>query len=124
VKAIVYVLIGGALGSLLRYLMGMAIKPAVANAFPLHTFLVNSIGCICIGMAAAFIEKNGANNVISYLVIAGILGGFTTFSGYAIETLTLFQQKEIAKALLYIFASNILGILSAVVGYMGIKQLV
>jgi CrcB protein len=124
VKAILYVALGGALGALLRYLAGIWLKPDYHAAFPVHTFLINTIGCLMIGIVFAYIVANGSNAGLQLFVITGVLGGFTTFSSYTMETVYLMQQGEMARGLLYVGLSNVVGMGSAWLGYSMVKWIV
>lgn len=77
--------LGGFIGSILRYLIGLI--PVGSGNFPLKTFLINIIGCFAIGIIAAIASKNpGINSNIVLFFKTGICGGFTTFSTFALET--------------------------------------
>jgi fluoride exporter len=124
VKTVLYIAIGGALGALLRYVMGVWLKPEYHAAFPIHTFLINSIGCLVIGMVFSYITTLGSNMALQLFVITGLLGGFTTFSSFTMESVYLFQSGEIFKGLLYVLLSNVVGIGSAWLGFGLIKWMV
>jgi CrcB protein len=117
VKSVLYVCLGGALGALLRYGVALFLKPETVSQFPLHTFVVNLIGCLCIGWVLGWFATNGFNHTFNLFVVTGILGGFTTFSSFSAETLVLFKEGFPVKAITYATFSNILGVLLAWVGY-------
>jgi fluoride exporter len=115
---ILWIAIGGALGAVLRYLMVMGVANLFPFDFPLPTLLVNIIGSFAIG--ALFAACSGASNLMETIkpfVIIGLLGGFTTFSSYSMESIILFQKSEIVKAFSYIILSNIVGISAAWFGF-------
>lgn len=116
-KAILFVALGGALGSLLRFGIGIWLKPEYLSAFPIHTFLINSIGCLLIGFVFAYLQVNAEKDFLHYFLIIGVLGGFTTFSSFSMETIYLYQQGELIKATAYVLLSNIVGIASAWLGF-------
>jgi CrcB protein len=116
-KHVALVAVGGAAGSVLRYLAGLAFRPYSGQAFPLSTFTVNIVGCFFIGLFFAIWQHTEAFAIVRPLLIIGLLGGFTTFSSFSFEALSLFENKEHAKALLYITGSNVLGIAAAYLGY-------
>lgn len=98
---------GGAAGSVARYLLATVIDVRLATVwptFPWGTLLVNAVGCALIGAAAGFRDRPW----VQPLVMVGILGGFTTFSSFGLQTLTLLQTGETAKALTYVGLSLVL----------------
>ncbi|MFT3846972.1 MAG: fluoride efflux transporter CrcB [Lacibacter sp.] len=107
--------IGGAAGSMLRYAFSWWFKNA---SFPLGTFLVNIIGCFIIGAAFAFAMRNEHFDVNWRLfVVTGICGGFTTYSAFSVEMLTMLQQNKYALFIIYFSATVILGLLATWFGY-------
>lgn len=103
--------IGGAAGSVGRYLLATVLDARLATlwtTFPWGTLVVNVLGCALIGTAAAFIERSW----VKPLVMIGILGGFTTFSSFGLQTLLLLQQGQTAKALAYVGLSLVLCLLA------------
>jgi CrcB protein len=112
---------GGALGALLRYATGLMFKPEYAAAFPVHTFLINMVGSLCIGIVFSYMASYGPHQLLQFFVITGVLGGFTTFSSFSMETVYLFQQGESARAFLYMLLSMVCGIGSAWLGYSLVK---
>src|SRR3982751_5831062 len=91
---------GGFLGSVFRYLLGGAATQIAANSrLPVGTLVVNVVGCLVIGMLAAFGEQlrpwsEGAR----FFLFTGVLGGFTTFSAFGYETFMVARQQTLALA--------------------------
>lgn len=112
---IILVLAGGALGTLARFLLSGVAQKYVSNGFPIGTLAVNLIGSFFIGLLWGVLENQPANQVRAF-VFVGVLGGFTTFSAYSIETLNLFRDGSIRYAVLNIILNNVLGILLALCG--------
>ena len=102
--------LGGALGAIFRYLLGQII-PKLGSGFPLGTFVVNLIGCFAIGLVVGLAGKH--SNIDPRLILflqTGICGGFTTFSTFSLESLTLIEEGKITIGILYITLSVLLGL--------------
>ena len=103
---------GGAVGAVCRYLLGQVL-PTLGSGFPLGTFVVNLIGCFAIGLIAGFAGRQGGLEPRLVLLLqAGVCGGFTTFSTFSLEALSLIEEGEVGIAFLYIGLSVLFGILS------------
>jgi len=111
------VLIGGALGTLVRYVLAGATHRIYAGTFPLGTLMVNLAGSLVIGFMWGLWEEAPISPNLRTFVFIGLLGGFTTFSSFSLETLNLFRDGEIKIALLNITVTNVLGILLAFSGF-------
>ena len=111
--SIVYVAIGGAFGSVSRYLLGTWTQSISKSIdFPYGTLTVNLIGCFVIGFLSQLAESRGAFTPESRaLVFIGILGGFTTFSSFGNDTINLLRDGEAFNALANVSANVILGLL-------------
>ena len=114
------VAIGGALGSVLRYLTSLFVAHYFSGKFPLATFIINFIGCFFIGVFLHFSLR--ADEKLKYLFVIGFCGGFTTFSTFANENLQLFQNGNYILALSYTLASVVLGILAVWLGMVVMKS--
>ena len=110
------VIVGGGTGALLRYIISLVIKNP-CSGFPLSTFLINIIGCFFIGILYTIIDSQNQN--LKLMLVVGLLGGFTTFSSFGMETMELFNNGHVSTAIFYVILSNICG-LAAV--YLGIKS--
>ena len=96
---------GGAIGAVFRYLLSLI---RVGSDFPLMTFLTNVAGAVAIGVIAAFAERFAGISPCALLFLkTGICGGFTTFSTFSLETLTLIQKNHMVTACAYAGASLI-----------------
>ena len=116
-KALLIVGLGGALGSVLRYVISLFIGRQVPVVFPLGTLLVNITGCFLIGLFYAMSEKyTGFHSEWKLFLITGICGGFTTFSTYSYDMLVLLKQGATLQFVLYAAGSVILGLLATIVG--------
>ena len=110
--------IGGGIGSVLRYWLSGALERAVpATSFPLGTFVVNVAGCLVIGVLAGLADARGVITPDARaFLFAGLLGGFTTFSAFALETVNHLKAGSTAVALTYVAASVVVGIGAAWLG--------
>lgn len=111
ITALLLVGLGGAAGSMLRYLVSMAGFAAFGAAFPWGTLAVNVAGSAAIGAIAAV----GLEGQLRVLLVAGFLGGFTTFSAYSLET-TLLWERSPALAVIYAVLSVVLSVAACLVG--------
>ena len=113
------VALGGAFGSVLRYLMASAINLRLVDwRFPLGTFLVNVLGCLVIGLLSGMALKEGFFSTEARLFLfTGILGGFTTFSAFELETFNLLRSGEVLVAGGYVLASVAVGLLAVWAGF-------
>ncbi len=110
---------GGFLGSALRYgVSGLAGRIAPASPFPFGTLTVNVLGSLLIGLLAGLSEGRGfPGPQWRLLLVVGLLGGFTTFSAFSLETLELYRSGRPLLALGNVLGNNLLGILAACCGY-------
>ena len=122
--SILLVGLGGAIGSILRYLCQRWINESYQHNFPIATFLVNITGCLLIGMLYAGAEKgNILSPQIRLFLVTGFCGGFTTFSTFAFENVSLIRTGDNLYFLLYACGSVVVGILAVYLGSLLIKIL-
>lgn len=115
-KAVILVACGGALGSVVRYLVGIAL--ASSMGFPWTTLLVNVLGSLLIGLAFGYGQAVGGQaSAFLLLVGMGFCGGFTTFSTFSLEGLKLLQAGLPLLYALYVVASVGLGLFAVWFGY-------
>jgi len=117
------VLGGGAVGSLLRYLAGVAIMSRWSGRFPLATFLINVTGSFAIGLIATLLADS-TNPNWRPLLITGLLGGYTTFSSFEWEAFTSARGGAAGIAILYVLGSVVLGFLACWLGVFVARTLV
>ncbi len=97
---------GGALGSVLRFWMSTWVYAVVGRSFPYGTLAVNVLGCLVMGfLFVLFLERLSDNTVLRAGVLIGVLGGFTTFSSFSIETLGLIEEGAWLRAMANMLAS-------------------
>lgn len=118
-KQLLLVACGGALGAVMRYLLsGLALQHAVDWRFPLGTFLVNISGCLIIGLLGGLVVKQDLLSVdVRLFLFTGLLGGYTTFSSFGLETFYLLRRGETLIAGSYITASVVLGLFAVWLGF-------
>lgn len=115
---------GGALGSVLRYGVSSWIYDRTGSGFPWGTLTVNFIGSLLIGfLYVVLLERSAADPLWRAGLIVGVLGGFTTFSAFSMETMNLITGGEIGRALLNIVASVALCLLATWLGMITGRQL-
>jgi CrcB protein len=106
-KQLILVGVGGCLGAIARYkLGGWVLHHTLDWRFPLGTFIVNVVGCLVAGLLTGLIEKHHVlTQDARVFLFTGLLGGFTTFSAFGLETGFLMRRGEFAVAMLYVVAS-------------------
>lgn len=112
ITSIIFVALGGAIGSVSRYLLGTWVQTLSRSIdFPYGTLTVNLIGCFAIGFLSQLAEARGAFTSESRMfMFIGILGGFTTFSSFGNETINLLRDGETVNALVNVGANVIVGL--------------
>lgn len=121
IKILLAVGLGSFVGGIFRYIISVFIQSRHQSDFPYGTWAVNIVGCFIIGLIFAFVEKGFMNTEWRLFLIAGVLGGFTTFSAFSLESVLLFKQQSIFLGLIYILSSVALGLISTLIGYSIIK---
>lgn len=113
------VALGGALGSVARFkLSGWVLHQTTHWRFPVGTFAVNLIGCLVAGLLAGMAVKQDLFSAETRLLLfTGLLGGFTTFSAFGLETLLLLKRGEAGVAVANVLVSVVVGLLLAWLGY-------
>ncbi len=114
---ILTLVIGGAIGTVLRYYVSGLTHRYFEGVFPLGTLIVNLIGSFVIGVIWGSLEIENISPIIRTFLFIGILGGFTTFSTFALENFNLIRDGEIKYVVGSILANNVLGILLVFVGF-------
>ncbi len=116
-KELLWVFVGGGIGSVARYLLGRLVAGRVGEtAFPWGTFIVNAVGCLLIGALAALLVRGCLSEHMRLMLIVGLCGGLTTFSTFSNEAVALLRSGHYAVFGVYVLASVVVGILSVVAG--------
>ena len=113
---ILFVALGGALGSVARYLVSEWTREASDTVFPLGTLLVNVIGCLLIGLFNGIAERCGMGGMAKTFLTVGFCGGFTTFSTFMNENLALMRGGNFLVAVGYAVLSLVLGLAAVYFG--------
>jgi CrcB protein len=121
-QTILAVAAGGALGSVLRYLMNNAVTDLVKSQFPFGIMSVNIIGGFAMGvLIALFADSWQAPQSVRSFLMVGVLGGFTTFSTFSADTVLLWQRGEVVQAVAYMAGSVLLSIAALLAGMMIVR---
>jgi len=111
VKALMLVALGGGFGAVCRYLVSIALMRGAVNGFPFGTLGVNLLGCLLIGVWAGLAARHAwLEGDLRLLLVTGVLGGFTTFSAFGLESLNLIRRGELLLAGMYLGGSVVLGL--------------
>ena len=111
--------LGGALGSLIRYFVGIRIQPS-ESFFPVNILFINILGCFLIGMVLALVD---AKSQLFLFLTIGILGSFTTMSAFSAQALDLLLDEKYLLATSYVFLTLLSCIISTVIAYYLFKAL-
>lgn len=113
---LLYVFLGCGLGGAARYGISKLANERILTAIPAGTLTVNLVGCLLIGFLVSLVNDTLIPTPVRLLVITGFLGGFTTFSTYALESVILFQNNAWRAGLANLLAHNILGLAAVAAG--------
>lgn len=118
-----HVALGGAIGASLRYLVNVASLRAFGTGFPFGTLAVNILGSFVMGVLVAVLAQKGGMRFAPFLM-TGILGGFTTFSAFSLDAVTLWERGQIWQSAGYVGASVILSLAALVAGLQLARSLI
>ena len=110
--------IGGAFGAMARYGVGLFAIKNLGASFPFGTIIVNIAGSFLMGLLIAWLARRtgGSSNELRLFLATGFLGGFTTFSAFSLDTITLYERGDLGQAAIYVGLSVIASILALVAG--------
>ena len=117
------VAVGGALGALARYGLGTWVRSMSGWAFPVGTMTVNLLGCLLLGLTVSWMDAVSLSQTARRFAVIGVLGAFTTFSTYTLETMILIEQRFWIRAAFYALGSLGLGVLAMMAG-MGLGAMI
>ncbi|MFV0334982.1 MAG: fluoride efflux transporter CrcB [Tropicimonas sp.] len=112
---VLQVALGGAIGAVSRHLTGLAMRALLGGGFPWGTLTVNIVGSLLMGGLVVLLERRGATQLMP-LITTGFLGGFTTFSAFSLDAITLFEDGRSGMALVYVAASVLVSLVALAVG--------
>jgi CrcB protein len=115
--------LGGAVGSILRYLIGGALQRSSASGYPVGTMFVNVAGCFLIGVFVRYLLNMQTSAELRALLVVGFCGGFTTFSTFSFETVGLIEGGEYARAATYIVGSVVLCLVATFAGMAAVSAM-
>ncbi|MFN8832147.1 MAG: fluoride efflux transporter CrcB [Labrys sp. (in: a-proteobacteria)] len=115
--AVLSVFLGAGLGGVLRYLLGQAVTAFAGPGFPWGTFVINVSGCVLMGFLARVIPapEDGGQS-LRLLLMTGVLGGFTTYSAFALDAANLWMRDDIGASLAYVGGTLILCLVGVAIG--------
>ena len=108
------VALGGAIGASARHGVNI-LAGRIAPGLPLGTLSVNVLGCMAMGVLASVLALRGGQ-LLAHLLLTGVLGGFTTFSAFALDTMTLWERGAGGQAIGYVLASVLLSLVAVMAG--------
>jgi CrcB protein len=121
----ILVFIGGGLGSCLRHAVNVICPRLFGPNFPYHTFIINITGSTVMGLVAGYLAfKGDAAQSWRLFLMTGILGGYTTFSAFSLDTAVLYERGEIGLAAFYVLGSVVLSIVGLFAGLALVRSLV
>ncbi|MEC7792270.1 MAG: fluoride efflux transporter CrcB [Pseudomonadota bacterium] len=115
IQTLLHVALGGAIGASARYLTGVAALRLMGPGFPWGTLVVNVIGSFLMGAIVIILAELSANR-FAPLLMTGLLGGFTTFSAFSLDAVTLWERGETMQAAVYVAASVVLSLAALMAG--------
>ena len=122
-KIVLLVGLGSFIGGISRYLVTLFVQNKILSTFPYGTMAVNIIGCFLIGTIYALSERGNWNPEWRIFLATGIMGGFTTFSSFSNETVSMLRDAEYWPAFTYVALSIIIGLAATFAGISLIKYL-
>ncbi|ORE88036.1 fluoride efflux transporter CrcB [Aurantimonas sp. 22II-16-19i] len=118
------VALGGGIGAALRHLSGLAAMRLLGAGFPYGTMFVNVVGSFVMGVFIELLSRRfGGSAELRLFVATGVLGGFTTFSSFSLDTAFLYERGDVALAAIYVIGSVVIGIAALFAGLALVRAL-
>ncbi len=121
---IIVLSLGGIVGVLLRYFTGGAVHKVAGGGFPYGTLVINLVGCFIIGLLWGIFERFELSSNLRLFLFIGVLGSFTTFSSFGLETFNLLRDNELRLGLYNLLITNVCGLGLVYVGYFSSRVLI
>ncbi len=122
--AFAVVFVGAGVGGALRHGMNIGVARVLGTHFPFHTFLINIVGSLVMGLIAGwFMDRPAVDSHVPLFLMTGILGGFTTFSAFSLDALLLWERPGHRLAGVYVAGSVVGGIVGLLLGLWIVKLL-
>ena len=122
-RAYLIVFIGGGLGAALRHGVNVAFARWFGTTFPFHTLFENVSGSLVMGLLAGYFAfKADASQAVRLFLTTGVLGGYTTFSAFSLDTAFLWERNQHGRALIYVAASVIASLAGLALGLMLMRR--
>ncbi len=117
-----YVILGGGIGSGLRYMLSKSFSHILIFNIPIIILIINIIGSFIMGIVFQYANQNDLSENLKLFLTSGILGSFTTFSTFSLETYQLMIDNKITEAIIYITASVLISLIALYLGIIFIKR--
>ena len=114
---------GSFIGGIFRYLLSQFIQARLLSTFPYGTLCVNIIGCFLIGLVFGLADRGNLTQEWRLILATGVIGGFTTFSAFSNETVSMLRDGQLWYALAYVISSIVFGLAATFIGISIIKLL-
>lgn len=115
-RVLAWIALGGILGSLARFVVSILWNPDPVGGFPVGTLIINIAGCLAIGMIVPVLAGHPREEKLRPFIVTGVLGGFTTFSAFAVEAGVMLDSGALGLASAYIALTLLLGLLAVPFG--------
>jgi CrcB protein len=124
-QAFLLVGLGGAIGATLRYGTSLVVGHLWRDSFPLATLLINILGSLAMGLLVGWLARTlpPGQNEIRLFVAVGVLGGYTTFSAFSLDVMTLIERGDVIPAVIYVLCSVVLCVLALLLGLIVFRML-
>ena len=115
-KNLLLVGIGGFIGASLRYFVTLFVSPYNRYSFPLNAFIINFVGCVLLGVFVGLKIETWLGFPLQEFLVIGVLGGFTTFSAFSMESFQMLTLGHIGLLIVYVFSSVLMGLAGISIG--------